>query len=57
MVEILKPSARPWHGPTELPVFPLPGVFLFPGCVMPLHVFEPRYRQMVSDLLDRHGRR
>lgn len=56
MVEVPKPPARPWHGPTELPVFPLPGVFLFPGCVMPLHVFEPRYRQMVSDLLDRHGR-
>ncbi len=56
MVEVPKPPARPWHGPSELPVFPLPGVFLFPGCVMPLHVFEPRYRQMVADLLDRHGR-
>ncbi len=56
MVEGPKPPARPWYGPTELPVFPLPGVFLFPGCVMPLHIFEPRYRQMVSDLLDRHGR-
>jgi Lon protease-like protein len=56
VVEVPKPPARSWHGPTELPVFPLPGVFLFPGCVMPLHIFEPRYRQMVSDLLDRHGR-
>jgi Lon protease-like protein len=44
------------HGPAEVPIFPLPNVFLFPGCVMPLHVFEPRYRQMVQDLLDRHGR-
>ncbi len=43
-------------GPCVVPVFPLPGVFLFPGCVMPLHVFEPRYRQMVQDLLDRPGR-
>lgn len=51
-----KSPARAWHGPTELPIFPLPGVFLFPGCVMPLHVFEDRYRQMVTDLLDRHGR-
>jgi Lon protease-like protein len=42
--------------PPVVPVFPLPCTFLFPGCVMPLHVFEPRYRQMVQDLLDRHGR-
>jgi Lon protease-like protein len=56
VVEFPKPPSRAWHGPTELPIFPLPGVFLFPGCVMPLHIFEDRYRQMVSDLLDRHGR-
>lgn len=56
MVEVPKPSARAWNGPSDLPVFPLPGVFLFPGCVMPLHIFEPRYRQMIADLLDRHGR-
>ena len=41
---------------TVVPMFPLPGVFLFPGQVMPLHVFEPRYRQMVDDLLDGPGR-
>ena len=56
MVEGPRSPAHAWHGPTEVPVFPLPGVFLFPGCVMPLHIFEPRYRQMVADLLDRHGR-
>ncbi|MBK8976370.1 MAG: LON peptidase substrate-binding domain-containing protein [Planctomycetes bacterium] len=38
------------------PVFPLPGVFLFPGQLMPLHVFEPRYRQMIEDSLDGPGR-
>src|SRR4029450_1163194 len=38
------------------PLFPLPNVFLFPGTRMPLHVFEPRYRQMVLDLLDTRGR-
>jgi Lon protease-like protein len=38
------------------PLFPLPNVFLFPGARMPLHVFEPRYRQMVGDLLDGSGR-
>jgi len=38
------------------PLFPLPNVFLFPGTVMPLHIFEPRYRQMIEDLLDGPGR-
>jgi Lon protease-like protein len=33
-----------------LPLFPL-GTVLFPGMVLPLHVFEERYRQMVADLL------
>ena len=33
-----------------LPLFPLP-VVLFPGAVMPLHVFEPRYRRMLADCL------
>ncbi|GAC1380568.1 MAG: LON peptidase substrate-binding domain-containing protein [Ktedonobacteraceae bacterium] len=32
----------------ELPLFPL-NVVLFPGMVLPLHIFEPRYRQMISD--------
>ena len=36
-------------------MFPLPGVFLFPGQLMPLHIFEPRYRQMVEDSLDGPG--
>lgn len=34
-----------------LPLFPL-GTVLFPGLVLPLHVFEERYRQLVRDLLD-----
>lgn len=33
----------------ELPLFPLP-VVLFPGMPMPLHIFEPRYRQMLTDI-------
>jgi Lon protease-like protein len=37
------------RGVRELPLFPLP-VVLFPGVPMPLHIFEPRYRQMVADL-------
>jgi len=35
----------------RLPLFPL-GVVLFPGVVMPLHIFEPRYRQMVARCLE-----
>ena len=42
--------------PTVVPMFPLRGVFLFPGQVLPLHVFEPRYRVMVEDMLDGPGR-
>ena len=37
------------RGVTELPVFPLP-VVLFPGVPLPLHIFEPRYRQMLQDI-------
>jgi Lon protease-like protein len=35
-----------------IPLFPL-GTVLVPGLVLPLHVFEPRYRQLVADLLER----
>lgn len=35
----------------RLPLFPLP-VVLFPGAVMPLHIFEPRYRRMVARCLE-----
>lgn len=38
--------------PDILPVFPLTGVMLLPGTVLPLHIFEPRYRAMVEDALD-----
>src|SRR6185295_11300669 len=37
------------RGVKELPVFPLP-VVLFPSVPLPLHIFEPRYRQMLSDI-------
>jgi Lon protease-like protein len=35
-----------------LPIFPLPNVVLFPNVFLPLHIFEPRYREMVADSLD-----
>ncbi len=38
--------------PPTLPLFPLPNVVLFPHVCLPLHVFEPRYREMVADSLD-----
>jgi uncharacterized protein len=34
-----------------LPIFPLPNVVLFPNVFLPLHIFEPRYREMVSDAI------
>jgi Lon protease-like protein len=37
------------RGIRELPLFPLPLV-LFPGVPLPLHIFEPRYRQMLADI-------
>ncbi|MCB2089597.1 MAG: LON peptidase substrate-binding domain-containing protein [Sphingomonadaceae bacterium] len=35
----------------RLTIFPLSGAVLFPGLQLPLHIFEPRYRAMVSDAL------
>jgi Lon protease-like protein len=40
----------------SLPVFPLPEVVLFPHAHLPLHVFEPRYRKMVEDVLEQQPR-
>ena len=35
----------------QIPIFPLPGVVLLPGTLLPLHIFEPRYREMVAHAL------
>src|SRR5438045_9337066 len=37
--------------PPTIPIFPLPNVVLFPNVLLPLHIFEPRYRAMVADAL------
>lgn len=37
-----------------LPLFPLPQAVLFPGAILPLHVFEPRYKVMIRDCLASH---
>jgi ATP-dependent Lon protease len=39
---------------SAIPVFPLPQVVLFPGAILPLHVFEPRYRAMLAHCLATH---
>lgn len=38
--------------PHELPIFPLTGALLLPGGRLPLHIFEPRYRNMVEDAVE-----
>ena len=40
----------------RVPIFPLPGAILFPRSQLPLHIFEPRYREMVRDAVDGAGR-
>lgn len=37
--------------PGTIPVFPLPGALLLPRARLPLHLFEPRYLQMLEDIL------
>ncbi len=41
---------------TRLSIFPLPGAILYPGLQLPLHIFEPRYRALVTDSLARDRR-
>jgi hypothetical protein len=40
----------------RVPLFPLAGAILFPRSQLPLHIFEPRYREMVRDAVDGVGR-
>ena len=37
--------------PATIPIFPLPNVVLFPSVFLPLHIFEDRYRQMLTEAL------
>ncbi len=41
--------------PEVIPVFPLTGALLLPRAMLPLHIFEPRYRAMTRDALDGEG--
>jgi Lon protease-like protein len=40
--------------PDQVPVMPLPGALLFPHALLPLHIFEPRYQQMLECALREH---
>lgn len=50
-----KVNNPPKELPDILPVFPLTGVLVFPGMILPLHIFEPRYRNMIEDALNADG--
>ncbi|RYD96138.1 MAG: ATP-dependent protease [Sphingomonadales bacterium] len=57
----LGPAAQAFGDPvrvtvTRLSIFPLSGALLFPRMHLPLHIFEPRYRAMISDSLARDRR-
>jgi Lon protease-like protein len=41
--------------PRIIPLFPLPNLVLFPGVAVPLHIFEPRYREMIAEVSSSHG--
>ena len=47
---------RPSDLPNTIPVFPLPGALLLPRARLPLHIFEPRYLQMIEDCLKTEAR-
>jgi uncharacterized protein len=43
--------ASPLPKELDVPIFPLPGVVLFPGTLLPLRIFEPRYVQLLKDAM------
>lgn len=47
---------KPADLPDVIPVFPLPGALLLPRARLPLHLFEPRYLQMLEDALKTNAR-
>jgi len=62
MSEGSEPEPIPESWPPEdsvrkvVPLFALPHVWLFPYVILPLHIFEERYKQMIQDILDGPGR-
>lgn len=50
-LEMLQRS-KPFHIPKKVPIFPLPSTVLFPDADLPLYIFEPKYRRMLTDVLE-----
>jgi ATP-dependent Lon protease len=48
-------ASVPHSAMEAMAMFPLPGIVLFPGALLPLHIFEPRYRKMVADCIAGDG--
>ena len=40
----------------NIPMFPLKNAHLFPGAVLPPHIFEPRYIEMIEHVMDMNER-
>ena len=55
-LELMRGKVASGLGIIEIPIFPLPNVVLFPNTLLPLHIFEPRYRQMITEVLDEDGK-
>lgn len=51
MQRMKKPTPKPFKLPGKVAVFPLPNMLLFPQVEIPLFIFEPRYREMLKDIL------
>src|SRR5258707_5777025 len=54
LVGTLPPMPSPVTLPKQLPVMPLPSAVLFPHALLPLYIFEPRYRKMLKHALTHH---
>jgi uncharacterized protein len=54
MQDLMRDAAVDPGALSSLPIFPLPNCVLLPGGLLPLHVFEPRYRELTRDSLASH---
>ena len=52
----MEPDNKPAKRNIVIPLFPLPTTVFYPNTFLPLHIFEPRYRSMVADVLENGGK-